>query len=76
MSWTIFSIISVSFSSGQANFTITAFRPKAMGSSVNEMFWEPSFSRAIFVASFISSRFESGDSGRIFIITAAIPAIF
>lgn len=68
-------MMSVFFSSGQANLILIAFRPNAMGISTNEMFFAPSFSKTFLASSFIFSRSASGLSGNIFTMTAAIPTI-
>ena len=68
-------MISVSFSSGHANFTNNAFNPKATSSSVKDMFLAP-FDFRIFVVSFsISSKSASGESGIILVIIATIDII-
>lgn len=40
------SIMSVFFSSGQANFILIAFRPNAIRISSKEIFFAPSFSKS------------------------------
>ncbi len=67
-----FSIRSVSFSSGQANFSSSAFRPKAIGFSSNVRFLAPWFSNEVRAAVLIDSRSVWGEDGIILAITATI----
>lgn len=68
-------MISVSFSSGQANFIWIAFRPKARGFSSKEMFCAPCSSSAFCADDFIFSRSASGESGITLAITATVDMI-